>query len=342
MVELSVVVPVYKAEQYLKKCINSILEQTFCDFELILVDDGSPDSCPDICDQFCSIDPRVHVIHQDNQGSIKARRNGLESARGEYVIFTDADDYVDPEYYFRLMKLAKENGADIVVSGYREGTEENAKGKENRIASGVYRDKDLSLLKNRCLFYGEYYQAGIIPALWNKVIRRKMFEQIDPAGSEIRMGEDAILTYPLLKTAECIVVDNENKGYFYRIVEGSMSRKPDPSYFDRVVVLFAGLTKQLKDDTSMMYQLDYYILFILEVGMRQLITKENLLNPFKIRNTIHQVIRHFDLPSKIAGMDCGMMKQGDLRRVQLLQNDHPGRYVMTVLKEIIRDRQGQV
>ena len=106
MPEISVIVPVYKAEAYLHACIDSILSQTFSDFELILVDDGSPDGCGAICDDYASRDGRVQVIHQENQGQAAARNCALAVAGGEWICFVDSDDAVHPQMLERLRQAA--------------------------------------------------------------------------------------------------------------------------------------------------------------------------------------------------------------------------------------------
>lgn len=106
MPEVSIIVPVYNVEKYLKQCIDSILVQTFGDFELILVDDGSPDKCPEICDEYAKKDGRVKVIHKENGGLSSARNAGMKIARGKYILFCDSDDYVNKEWCASLMDTA--------------------------------------------------------------------------------------------------------------------------------------------------------------------------------------------------------------------------------------------
>lgn len=97
MCEISIIVPIYKVERYLKRCVDSILNQTFTDFELILVDDGSPDNCGRICDEYAEKDNRIYVIHKENGGLSDARNAGLDYATGQYIIFVDSDDFVEPD-----------------------------------------------------------------------------------------------------------------------------------------------------------------------------------------------------------------------------------------------------
>ena len=112
---ISVIVPVYRVEKYLPACIDSILNQTFTDFELILVDDGSPDRCPEICDEVARRDARVRVIHQANAGLSAARNAGIEIAHGEWLGFVDSDDYIAPQFYEKLYQTAQRTDADCVM-----------------------------------------------------------------------------------------------------------------------------------------------------------------------------------------------------------------------------------
>lgn len=118
MCKVSVITPVYKVEKYLGKCIDSILNQSFKDFELIIVDDGSPDSCGKIADEYEKIDSRVKVIHKENGGAPSARNAGIEIAKGEYFYFPDSDDWLDPEYLQELVVLAEKTHAELVISGF--------------------------------------------------------------------------------------------------------------------------------------------------------------------------------------------------------------------------------
>ena len=115
---LSIIVPVYKAEKHLDRCVESILSQTYGNIELVLVDDGSPDACPAMCDSWAKRDWRVRVIHKKNNGASSARNAGLDMASGEYIGFVDADDFVEPDMYETLMKNALENNADRSGCGY--------------------------------------------------------------------------------------------------------------------------------------------------------------------------------------------------------------------------------
>lgn len=116
--KISIICPVYKAEKYLHKCIESIIAQTLTDWELILVDDGSPDSSGELCDKYAIQDSRIRIIHKQNEGVSVARQTGLDAAHGEYVIHVDSDDWVEPNMLEELYKKAKQDDADIVICDY--------------------------------------------------------------------------------------------------------------------------------------------------------------------------------------------------------------------------------
>ena len=112
---VSVVVPVYKVERYLDKCIGSIVKQTYTNLEIILVDDGSPDNCPQMCDEWAKKDARIRVIHKENGGLSDARNAALDICTGTYVVFVDSDDYVHPEYVSYLYEMIVQHNADLAV-----------------------------------------------------------------------------------------------------------------------------------------------------------------------------------------------------------------------------------
>ena len=115
---ISVIVPVYKVEPYLRRCVDSIIAQTFTDFELILVDDGSPDNCGAMCDEYAAKDSRIHVIHKENGGLSSARNAGMESASGEYVLFLDGDDHVAPGWCTGFVKLINPDERKLIFGGF--------------------------------------------------------------------------------------------------------------------------------------------------------------------------------------------------------------------------------
>ena len=134
----SIIIPVYNVEKYLNKCVDSVLNQTFTDFEVILVDDGSPDNCPAICDSYAEKDKRVRVIHKQNGGLICARKSGLEAARGDYIGFVDSDDWIEENMYELFADMIKKYSPDMVLSDF-------------------YFDRGKEIINSEQLFEQEFY-----------------------------------------------------------------------------------------------------------------------------------------------------------------------------------------
>lgn len=138
----SIIVPVYKAEKYISECVDSVLAQTFENFELILADDGSPDRCPEICDEYAKKDSRIKVIHKENGGASSARNSGIDAACGEYIIFLDSDDYWEGNYTLQRLAEKSKDGYDIIMFGCKLL---NMKNGEMRLSRNGY---NIALLEN--------------------------------------------------------------------------------------------------------------------------------------------------------------------------------------------------
>nr|WP_297915770.1 glycosyltransferase family 2 protein [uncultured Allomuricauda sp.] len=215
-VEISVIVPIYKIEAYLPKCVESLLQQTFSKFELILVNDGSPDRCSQICDDFAEMDSRIKVVHKENGGLLSARKAGLKAASGKYISFVDGDDWVDRYYLDILVKLAEANSSDLVVTGhFREfdGKIETIKPK----STGIYDEQDIKrTILPKAIFNGNFCEHGISTYVWNKLFKKELLSRIlFDIPNEIIMGEDAAITYSYLCLAKNLVVSRIPL-YYYR------------------------------------------------------------------------------------------------------------------------------
>lgn len=143
MPKISVIVPIYKAEKFIERCVNSILNQTYRNIELILVDDGSPDLCPRICDQYAANDSRVRVLHKENGGVSSARNAGLDIARGEYIAFVDSDDYLEPCMYEMMLDKALSYECDVVMCDCMKDGIECSEMYSHNIRAGFYNHEQL-------------------------------------------------------------------------------------------------------------------------------------------------------------------------------------------------------
>ena len=170
MPKVSVIVPVYNAEKYLQECVDSILRQTLTDLELILVDDGSPDGCPALCDAAALRDDRVRVIHQKNKGLSAARNAGMKIARGNWVAFVDSDDRVMPGYLERMYAAAQKAEPDLVVCDYLCMDENGAgKAKSEKLVRAEQLGRE-ELIRKMCL-------TPFVVA-WTKLYRREILEKM--------------------------------------------------------------------------------------------------------------------------------------------------------------------
>ncbi len=275
-VDLSIVIPVYNSEKYIKKCIDSVLNQTFDHFELILVDDGSSDASSDIIDSYLDVDSRIRVIHQDNKGAISARNAGLQNARGEYITFIDSDDWIDSDMYLKMMNHVYQNNSDIVACGFTEEWGDKTFIRGNSFPTGAYKDDALVELKKKALCDGRFYTPGIIPSLWSKIIKKSLLlERSSEPPLEVRMGDDGCITYLAIANAKSIVVDNSICSYHYRIVASSMAHAYDKEYFMRAEKLFGFLDENLSLCKDMKDSLIYYKIFIFKIGIEQILSPKN-------------------------------------------------------------------
>ena len=180
---ISVIVPVYKSEKTLRPCVQTLREQTVTELEILLVDDGSPDGCPRICDELAAEDGRIRVIHKENGGVSSARNAGIEAAEGEYLFFCDSDDWVEPDLLEKLLKAIE--GTDIAICGFhhhylgrdvvKRPSAENASGEENFLT---------------------LYSQGYLNMPWNKLFKRALAGRFDES---LSLGEDLLFNLAYLR-----------------------------------------------------------------------------------------------------------------------------------------------
>lgn len=248
MPKLSVIVPVYNTEKYLRECIDSILAQTFTDFELILVDDGSTDGSGAICDEYAKQDERIRVIHQVNGGITVARKSGVRIACGEYVTFVDSDDWIDKNMY-RTM-LAQES-ADVVICNMIRFTNDAM----FEIKCCVNPDEyDKEKLQDRfyptMLFDFDHCQPAVHPSLCNKLIRSEIIRNvINNVADGITYGEDALCSYACMLDAESICMIDQGL-YYYRENLQSVCNVYNKDMFSKLILLGTELERQFSERNS--------------------------------------------------------------------------------------------
>ena len=250
---ISVVVPAYKVEEYIEKCLDSILNQTYKNLEIILVDDGSPDNCPKICDEYAKKDDRIKVIHKQNGGLSDARNRGIKEATGEYIAFVDSDDYLESEMYEYLYNLLIKYNADISICGYRtfdENSSMNVATKEETCFNTIEALKALS------------EDIEVKNFAWNKLYKRSLFVDNNIEFPKGKIMEDIATTYKLFEKSK-IIVAGEKCYYNYLIrtsgIIGSRSTRLFVSHIEHVLDRY----EHFKEDKELgfyFYKSVFYVL----------------------------------------------------------------------------------
>jgi glycosyltransferase involved in cell wall biosynthesis len=212
---VSIIIPVYNAEKYLVRCLESVTKQTYSNIEVILIDDGSTDESAHICDRFVCNDKRFIVIRKENAGPSKAREDGIKLSKGKYIAFVDADDYVEDNMIERLLEVAKQ-GYDIVQSGYKKVTVNGKLIKSVRLKPLI-----ISGQKECATFYAS--QKDVTNFLWNKIFRRELFNDIEYP--QLYTGEDSCILTQLYVSAK-LIINIEDQLYNYVMTPKSLCRQP--------------------------------------------------------------------------------------------------------------------
>ena len=254
---VTVVVPIYNVEKYIDNCIQSIICQTYQNLQIILVDDGSPDNCPRICDEYQKNDSRIEVIHKKNGGLSDARNAGIQKAKGKFICFIDSDDFINSKYIEKLYNMIEKNDADIAIVNFKrvqEFKETYLKEDNENSTENVYTGKQM--IEN--IYDKNLYLQSTVA--WNKMYKTKLFQTIQfPYGN---LHEDEYTTYKLYYNCKKIVMTSEPL-YYYRYVPNSiMNKKFNQKRLDGILALEERLNffnekkeKRLYDLTLVRYML---------------------------------------------------------------------------------------
>lgn len=214
------ILPVYNAENTLKRCLDSILKQTYCDYEVIIVDDGSIDNSGKICDSYSLRDNRFRVVHTENAGVASARQLGVSLASGEYVIHIDSDDWIEPNMLSDMMNEISD--ADILVSDYYYNTKHG---------QTYVRQVDCTTSEE---LLEKIIKGEVFGSLWHKLIRRNLYQNIK-FNTDLTFCEDQLLLFKILTTYQCKVINLHKAYYHYECNEGSITQRTDRNYFDNKI-----------------------------------------------------------------------------------------------------------
>lgn len=263
---ISIIVPIYNVDKYLEECLRSIINQTYQNIEIILVDDGSTDSSSNICREFSKIDNRVMYIHQENRGVIVARKTGVQHATGEYIGFIDADDSIDAnliEEWVEILVKCERQGTyvDLLESGYYTGYTKKHKLYGN-IPQNVYASADMEFVIDNMIAYDRKKLYGIHPSMCTKLFRRELLrEVICDVDDSIFIGEDADCVYRFLLKCDVIVV-SDICGYHYRMRNDSVTHSANKRYLQNIDVLYNDLEEVFQhhgQNQSLIKQLEVWM-----------------------------------------------------------------------------------
>lgn len=267
---LSIIVPAYNIEAYIRMCVESILQQTYRKFELILVDDGSTDRTGTICEEYAEADDRVRVIHKKNGGLVSARKAGIRCAAGEYVTYVDGDDWIRKDTFFKMCRKAEETNADIVIADLVSVGREQKKLIQNMEAGYYNKEKLEKDFYPMMLSKGEYFSFGMQPSLCGRLFRREILLPIQLQVNEsIRLGEDAACCYDCFLAAKSLYYMKGECLYCYRMRESSISHAIIKTYYTQEII---SLAMQMEEEfhkypeqiDELENQLCYYIIYMIE------------------------------------------------------------------------------
>lgn len=244
MAKLSVIIPVYNAEDTLCRCVDSIISQDYPELEIILIDDGSCDNSLEICNKYADMDCRIIVHHKKNEGLVAARKTGVELATGEYIGFVDSDDFVDSDMYSSIMREADSSGADIVVGGIKLDYPDHSVVSFNCLPAGYYNRNDIKRkIIPQMLMKTGFYKFGIIPGVVVKVFKKEIIQDsLKHVYNDLTIGEDVAITSYSMMNADSVSII-ESAAYHYIQTETSMIRGYNPKRFDAICNVYECIAK---------------------------------------------------------------------------------------------------
>ena len=248
---ISIIVPIYQVREYLVKCVDSILNQTYKDIEIILVDDGSHDGSERICDDYKKKDSRIKVVHKPNGGLVSARKAGLSVAQGDYIGYVDSDDWISEAMYEALLNEMITTDSDVIVCAHYEVQNDSIRKVENYLNAGVYDGEKLQKeLFPQMMYVPKNRRWGLSPAAWDKLFKKELvYTNQMLVDDSIWDGEDSAFVYPSMLNARRISILRESY-YYHRVRDNSVALAYDSRCFERIGYLFQTLKHQLEKSSN--------------------------------------------------------------------------------------------
>lgn len=254
---VSVIVPVYNVKRYIKECLWSIAGQSYLNIEAIVVDDGSWDGSGALCDEIAAKYPNMSIIHQENQGVAKARKRGVNAAKGEYVCFVDADDFIEPDYCLKLMQRIEDYDL-LITCSYPEY------GIDGKAPYGSYKtEKEMAYIYKNMMMYGDTKEHGLAPYICDKLFRadiaKNVFEEIN---EDIYLSEDAEFLYRYVLKCSSLRISSSVCGYHYRKRRDSATYSVHERYlinYNNLYLSLKGVFENHPQEERLMMQLQKWM-----------------------------------------------------------------------------------
>lgn len=318
----SIIVPVYNVDKYIRCCLDSIRKQTFKDFEVVIVDDGSTDESPSICDEFANLDERFKVIHKKNEGVVSARKKGAEQIVGEYLVTVDGDDEIEENFLLDIYNIIMSKHPDLVAFGYKTINEEGDVVSErlNDICNGYYAGANLKELKSNFLY--DENRSGInggnlIFSTWSKVIKASIYHEcIMKVDDRVEKGDDLIALIYIMQMVESAILADIT-GYHYRIQPTSISRVYKIDDLRKQAILKNEIYKAISSDNSMKKQALVCVFYTSYSRFRGLFGAETSYKEYKKIVNESEKYHLFDC---IHEMHCSHMSFAEKMKFQMIKN----------------------
>lgn len=328
---VSIIVPVYKAEEYIHKCIKSLQNQTYKDIEILLVNDGSPDNCPAICEQYAKEDVRIKVLHKTNGGLVSAWTAGVKASSGDYLCFVDSDDWVEYNMVEELIGFSASCTREVICSDIvlESGAGVIKKRNVNQLPAGSYEGEKLNKeIKNKIL--GN--ENRLIPvSRCAKLFSRELIENnLKYCDKRIKLGEDLNITFPVLLDAERIVILHQT---FYHYVqhEASMVHEYDDGMYQNNLMLYDAIKrvvqeKEVQNGIDQINREYIYLLF--------LVMKNELRGNDRCVKTIKDIC--YDKRNRVLFRETSVMVKDTANHILYFMMKHPNTIFIRITKMIFR------
>lgn len=262
--KVSIIVTVYNTEQYLDKCISSIIDQSYTNIEIVLVDDGSTDNSYIACKKYVANDSRIILVHQENMGAVSARNVGIKHASGEYITFVDSDDYIDIDAIETVVRKIDDSLPDIVAYGLKEEYENHTVIKDNKYSKKLYNREEIEMfIFPTMISYGEFFDFGVLPNLVCKMIKKSfLMTAVLEVSEMVTVGDDADVVFQLMLQADSVQIIESNYYHYYKRMNSLMTQTVND---EMIIALYNDLLNSIEHFNleSVMYsQLKRYITFL--------------------------------------------------------------------------------